>query len=289
MTSTLPRDRADPGLLGPDSVTWQLHADPAMWIAGISSLFLQALHPRAVAGVVQNSNFRTDPFGRLARTADFVGLTTYGPRERVEAAAAKVRHIHRSLRATDSGTGAVFRIDEPELLLWVHCAEVSSFLDIVRRAGYPLTDAQADRYLDEQRGTATLVGLSAEDVPGSRAEMADYFAALRPRLRRTDDSDVIYRFLHHPPTPPWLRLGLPAYTALIGHLAYSLQPDWAIELHERPGYEPAGATALLRGLRSAGRTVPKWLRWGKPQPHALDAIERLGRQATPSPARLPAC
>lgn len=43
--------RPDPGLFGPRSVTWQMHGDPMMWIAGIRALYLQALHPRAVRGV----------------------------------------------------------------------------------------------------------------------------------------------------------------------------------------------------------------------------------------------
>jgi uncharacterized protein (DUF2236 family) len=279
----------DPGMVGPDSVTWQLHADPAMWLAGISSLYLQALHPLAVAGVVQNSNFQEDPFGRLVRTANFVGLSTYGPRADVSDAAAGVRRIHRTLRGTDPRTGARFRIDEPELLLWVHCAETWSFLTVLRRAGFPLTDAQADRYLDEQRQTATLVGLRADEVPGSRATMTRYFADIRPELARTDESDIIYRFLHRPPVPVALRPGRPAYTTLIGHLAYSVLPGWARRLHGRAGYPDQVATLMLRTFRRAALGVPTRLRWGKPEPYALDAIERLGRSATPSVRRLPAC
>src|SRR5690349_15331759 len=126
-----PTDSAEYGLLGPYSVTWQLHGDPAMWVAGIRSLYLQALHPRAVAAVVQNSAFQTDPLGRLVRTADFVGVSTYGTRDEVERAAARVRRVHRSLRARDPDSGQPFRIDEPDLLLWVHCAEVASFLSVV--------------------------------------------------------------------------------------------------------------------------------------------------------------
>src|SRR4051812_35104820 len=101
MTSELrkaPAD-ADPGLFGPDSVSWQLHAQPAMWLAGVRSLYLQALHPRAVAGVVQNSDFRSDPLGRLVRTANFVGVAVYGTHEEVAARAARVRQVHRELRA----------------------------------------------------------------------------------------------------------------------------------------------------------------------------------------------
>jgi uncharacterized protein (DUF2236 family) len=278
---------ADPGLLGPDSVTWHMHADPAMWIAGITSLYLQALHPRAVAGVVQNSNFQEDPLGRLARTANFVAVSTYGPKDEVAEAAAKVRGIHRSLRAKDSRTGETFRIDDPELLRWVHCAEVSSFLAVTRTAGYPLTDRQAEKYLDEQRQTATLVGLHAEDVPGSQAQMRAYFADMRSELARTAETDIVYRFLHWPPLRLPLRLGRPVYTTLIGHLAYSLLPSWGIDLYGRDPYPRDGSVALLRGLRSAAFGVPRWLRWGKPSPYAIEAIERLGPSATPSVRRLP--
>lgn len=279
----------DAGLAGPDSVTWQLHADPAMWVAGISSLYLQALHPRAVAGVVQNSNFQSDPLGRLVRTANFVSLSTYGTTAEITAAAAHVRRVHRGLRGTDPRTGRRFRIDEPDLLLWVHCAETWSFLQVLRRAGYPLTDRQADRYLDEQRRAATLVGLSADEVPGSRATMREYFAAIRPELRRTAESDVIYRFLHRPPITGPLRAGLPVYSALVGHLAYSVLPDWAIRRHGHPAYAGPAATALLRTLRAAALTVPTRIRWGKPEPYALRAIARLGPAATPSVRRLPHC
>ncbi|MBB5155246.1 oxygenase MpaB family protein [Saccharopolyspora phatthalungensis] len=94
----------DEGLFGPQTVTWQLHADPTMWIAGICGLYLQALHPLAVAAVVQNSRFREDPLGRLMRTANFVAATTYGTTAEAESVAARVRQVHRTLRATDRRT-----------------------------------------------------------------------------------------------------------------------------------------------------------------------------------------
>jgi len=287
MTDTATRATPDPGLLGPGSVTWQLHADTSMWVGGIASLFLQALHPRAVAAVVQNSNFQADPFGRLLRTAGFVSISTYGTRAEADEFAARVRRIHRSLRATDRETGEPFRIDEPELLLWVHCAEVSSFLEVGRRAGYPLTDAQADRYLDEQRQTAALVGLAADEVPGSRAAMARYFRSVLPELRRTADTEVIYRFLHHPPLAWPLRPGIPVYTATIAHLAYSLLPDWAIGLYGRPAYDRDGATALLRLVRRTVLRLPELVLSGQRPTPIQAAIQRLGPGAAPSPDRLP--
>jgi uncharacterized protein (DUF2236 family) len=293
MTAEL-RKPPDPGLFGPDSVSWQVHAQTAMWLAGIRSLYLQALHPRTVAGVVQNSEFRTDPLGRLVRTANFVGATTYCTRAEIEERAARVRQVHRGLRAVDAETGERFRIDEPELLLWVHCAEVSSFLSVVRRAGFPLTAAHADRYLHEQRVSASLVGLDPDEVPGSVAEMSAYLRRMRPELRRTADTDVIYRFLHRPPLHGALALGVRLYEPVVGHLGYSLLPGWAVALYGRRAYPGPVTTAALRGVSVGVRTflrgtarVKREPGLGRLEPHPLWAVRRLGDWATPSAARLP--
>lgn len=283
----------DPGMFGPSSVSWQLHAEPAMWLAGIRSLYLQALHPRAVAGIVQNSDFRADPLGRLIRTANFVGATTYCPRDEVSRMAARVREVHRSLRATHEGR--TFRLDEPELLLWVHCAEVTSFLTVVRRAGFPLTAAHADQYLDEQRASAALVGLDPAEVPGSVASMRAYLQEMRPSLRRTPDADQIYEFLHRPPVGGKLALGLPVYESVVGHLAYSLLPTWAVRLYGRRAYPPAMSTAAmrtlaetLRAVQNTVRTLVREPRLGPLVPHPVLAVQRLGKWATPSARKLPA-
>lgn len=267
----------------PNSVSWQMHDDPTIWIAGIASLYLQALHPKAVAGVVQNSNFQADPLGRLKRTADFVFLGVYGTDDEIAAASARVRATHRSLRGVVGGR--TFRVDEPELLLWVHCSEVYCYETVLDRAGYGLTDRQKDRYYAEQRFAATLVGLHEDEVPGSRREMAEYFERMRPNLRRTADSDVIYTFLHSPPVQGWLRRGLPVYRALVGHLAYSVLPDWALELH---GHQPyVHADRWLRIMRRTALIVPGKIRRLAPPDHLRRAIERHGRHVTPSRARLP--
>ncbi|EWC63766.1 hypothetical protein UO65_0904 [Actinokineospora spheciospongiae] len=290
MSEPVAIDTEELGLFGPDSVTWQVHADPALWLGGVRSLYLQALHPRAVAGVVQNSDFRTDPLGRLIRTAEFVGTSTYGTLTQARAAGAAVRRVHRALRATDPDTGEVFRVDDPELLLWVHCAEVSSFLTALGRAGCPLTRAQADRYLHEQRQVAALVGLDPAEVPGSLAEMSAYLRGVYPVLRRTAGSDVIYDFLHRPPVRGWLALGVRVYEPTVSHLAYSLLPGWARRLHGRRGYPPALTTAAARGLRATAQVVLPRLRRedSSAQPAFVDAMRRLGDWAAPSLDRLPA-
>lgn len=291
MTATRADDRsgdpgADPGLFGPGSVTWQAHGDPMMWIAGIRALYLQALHPRAVRGVMQNSDFRSDAWGRLLRTASFVGTTTYGTTEAAERAGARVRKIHRMLGATDPETGERYGVDEPALLLWVHCAEIGSYLHVLRRSGFPLTDAHADRYLAEHRHSARLVGLDPDAVPGNRAELAAYFARVRPELAAGDEAREVDDFLLRPPTHPLL---VPARELLwrrVAHLAYDSLPQYAQELYGRPAPAPATVTRRLRLTGTFLRAIPARLRWQLPPKHILGAMARLGPGARPAPYKL---
>ena len=171
----------DPGLFGPGSMTWRVHGDlPGMLIGGISALFLQSLHPLAMAGVDQHSAYREDPMGRLRRTGDFIGTTTYASTEAAEQACATVRAIHGRVRGT-APDGRPYAASEPDLLRWVHVTEVGSFLRAYQRYSLtPLSSAEADRYLDEVAVVAELLG--ATDVPRSTVEVRAYLRDVRPEL-----------------------------------------------------------------------------------------------------------
>lgn len=276
----------DPGLFGPRSVTWQMHGDPMMWVAGVRALYLQALHPRAVRGVTQNSDFRREAWGRLMRTASFVGTTTYGTTEAAEKAGARVRKIHSMLGATDPDTGERYGVDEPDLLLWVHCAEIDSYLQVARRSGFRLTDEQADRYIGEHRVSARLVGLDPDAVPANQAEMAAYFEKVLPELAATPEAREVDDFLLRPPTHPLL---VPAREVLwrrVAHLAYAALPSYAHALYGRKAPEPTTVTRQLRVTGTLLRCVPARVRWQLPPQHILRAMARLGPGSRPAPYKL---
>ncbi|MFG1700735.1 oxygenase MpaB family protein [Nonomuraea sp. NPDC049309] len=244
----------------PQAATWVVHLDRSMWVGGVRGLMLQALHPLAMLGVWQNSNFQDDPFGRLRRTADFVGRVTFGSPEEADEIGRRVRGIHKALRIRDPETGRTHRVDDPELLLWVHCAEVSSYLEVARRGGLALTERQADRYLREQRKSAAYVGLHPDDVPGSCAEMAAYFKEVRPRLRVTPEAVSAVRFLLWPKLPPELRMlspGKPVYFPF-GALCYYTLPDWARRMYGLlPEVPQAAVTAALKAFRFGLNALPE--------------------------------
>nr|WP_189870854.1 oxygenase MpaB family protein [Streptomyces bluensis] len=274
------------GLFGADSVTWQVHGDPMMWVAGIRALYLQALHPRAVRGVMQNSDFRRDAWGRLMRTATFVGTITYGTAEAAERAGARVRKIHSKLSATDPDTGERYPVDEPELLRWVHCAEIDSYLHVLRCSGFPFTDAAADRYIAEQRIAAELVGLDPDEVPGDREELAAYFTQVLPELAAGPEAREVDDFLRTPPTHTLL---VPARALLwrrVANLAYASLPPYAHELYGRRAPSPAVVTRRLRLTGTLLRCVPARLRWQLPPKHIIRAMRRLGPGSRPAPYKV---
>ena len=275
MTALLPA-AGDNGYFGPDSVTWRLHADPLMGIAGLRALLLQALHPTAMAGVAAHSNFRDDPWGRLMRTGEYLGTVTYGTRAAADHASARVRGVHRRVRGIDETTGRDYIADDPDLLLWVHYGFVDSILHVVRRGGLALTQDEADTFVREQVVAASLIGLEPAIVFADEAALDAYAERVRPDLLATEAALETARFAVIPPMPAAVALGTPArpaWAAAVG-LAYTSLPRWARELYgfpELPGTD-AATTLALRALRASLLAVPAPLREG---PHAKAARERL--------------
>jgi uncharacterized protein (DUF2236 family) len=282
---------ADYGLFGPDSVTWRVHTDPVLAVAGFFALAVQSLHPPTMWGTYQNSSLfdRQHAFARLMRTGDFVAVRTFGGTAEVQQIGARVRKIHTRLRGRNPETGEVFRVDEPENLLWVHCGEIIAYLRVAQRAGILATDAEGDTYVDEQRRAAAVVGLDPESVPGSVAELDAYFQRMLPELRLTEEARAGFRMWANAPVPLWLAPLKIVYPTLAA-LAFALLPGWARGLYGMPSWEnpvlDAPGTAALRALRMAMLATPERFRGGTPIQrryvhHALDLMrtDRPGLQA----------
>lgn len=260
------------GFFGPDSVSWRIHSDPTFSVGGLRALLLQALHPVAMDGVARFSGgLRDKPWPRLIRTATYVDTLTFGTRTEAVQAAARVRGIHRQLGGTAESTGRQYRVDDPDLLLWVHCCEVDSLLTVARRGGVELCDDDADRYVAEQVMAAELIGLPAADVPSSVAELAAYFEEIRPALAMTPAAREAYRLVLLPPMKTWVRYLTPAQPAWGGlaSLAVALLPPWARRMVSLPGLAltDAAATAGVKAFRQTMLLLPQRARrspivWG---------------------------
>jgi uncharacterized protein (DUF2236 family) len=262
-----PMQDAD-GLFGPSSIVWRLHASPLTLLGGMRALLIQALHPRAVAGVVQHSTVGDDTWGRFRRTSDYLVTVVYGSRTEAEAAAARVRRIHRQVAGVDDVTRLPYRADDPDLLLWTHCVLIESLLASQQRFGRRLDDSLADRYVAETVRLATLVGLHPDEVPASQAELSRRLALYDEVLRVTPGADIAWRILERPPLPAALA---PAWR-LVFAAATSLLPTKVMRMYARPMPKIPGP--LLQPMVSTGSWLARAL---GPPPPVLAAARRRAR------------
>jgi uncharacterized protein (DUF2236 family) len=277
-----PERGGDAGLFGPDSVTWRLHAEPLMGVAGLRALLLQALHPVAVAAFEEHSTYRQDVWTRLARTAEYIAVTTFGSTTDAMLAASRVRAIHATVRGT-LPTGVEYAADDPQLLAWVHCCLVASFLEVLTRGGVGLTGAEQDQYIEEQVKAAMLVGLEPDEVPHDRAALLDYFRVIKPALECTPMARRAALELVAPAMPTRVELLTPARPAWAGvaGLAFAALPPWGRRLYALPelpgaaGLTDAATTVGLRTLRTTLRGVQAVVPPLREGPHLKAARARL--------------
>ena len=247
----------DPGLFGPAAVCWRVHGDfTSMMVGGISALLLQALHPLALAGVWDHSNFREDLLGRLRRTGQFIAATTYGSRADADQLIERVRTIH--LKVTGNAADG-----RP----YATCTQVSSFLAAhLRYRDARLPGAEQDRYFAEVALVAERLG--ARQLPRSRDEVRAYFERLRPQLQGDPRALEILRILRAAPAPSAL---LQPFATLMLNAGIELLPTWATAMYDlQPG-------ALRRQLIRGGvRSTAPLLRWAVRNGSVHRARRRMG-------------
>jgi len=227
LTRSVAERPADDGLFGPRSLVWRVHRDRSFAVAGIRSLMVQALHPLAMAGVAQHSNWEQDPMGRLAATSGYILTVTYGDNAAVQQAAARVRAIHRHVNGTDTVTGREYHAADPALLLWIHAAMVDSIVHVVQRYGRLLDAADADRYVAEMVRFAELVGVPAEQVPAGVAALEEYMESVEP-LRATP---AALHAISVVVDPPGLGDDMRELWHDIGQVAIGTLPGWARSMY----------------------------------------------------------
>lgn len=243
----------DPGLLGPDSVSWRVIGDVTAFVGGIRALVVQTAHPEVVAGVEEHSRYRDDPLGRLTRTSLYVTETTYGSTVEAHAAADTVRGVHRPVRGR-SGRGRPYSAAHPELAAWVHNVLTDSFLTAYRAYGpEPMTVAEADRFVVEQQAIGAL--LDADPMPSTADELSAWIAD-HPAMASSVDQASAIEFLRDPPLSLPVKVG---YRRLFDAAAATLPDQLADVVGVRVGASAARVgAASVDALRWALGSSPSW-------------------------------
>lgn len=166
--------RSPAGFFEPGSVSWRIDREVAVLTGGTCALLLQLAHPAVAAGVAQHSDFQADPFGRLRRTLHSSLSVVFDDRRRAERSIGRINAIHRAIRGTVPETGRAYSATDPAALLWVHATLIDTALRIYDRFVEPLSRDEMQRYHDEAKVIAELLGIPTGGVPATMDDLRAY-------------------------------------------------------------------------------------------------------------------
>jgi len=242
--------RGAPALFAPTSMAWRVMKNPAaLTIGGIAAVILELAEPRVRTGVWEHTTFRTDPVARMKRTGMAAMVTVYAPADVARAMIAGVVGAHGRVEGA-TPAGVTYRANDEELLNWVNGTAGYGFFKAYSRFVRPLSGAEMDQLYAEGEEAAALYG--AHGAPRSAADMRKMFAAMRPKLER---SQIVFDFLEIARNAPILPSR--SLQRMMVRAAVELTPPWVREilgLGAGFGLRPGGATAL-RALGAASDRI----------------------------------
>ena len=190
--------QGDPGLFGPDSVTWRVIGDVATFVGGIRALLMQAAHQEVAAGVADHSRYQDDPLGGCPALRPTSRQRLSGLPE-VDQAVLTVRRAHRPVRG-ESHRLQAYAADNPGHAAWVHNVLTDSFLVAHQHYGKDkLDERNADRLSPSRTRSA-----AARCQPAASNRRCPQRLGREPSRHRVSPGMVnAVDFLRRPPLPCW--------------------------------------------------------------------------------------
>lgn len=251
--------------LGPGAVAWYAAGDHRIFLFAVRALLLQVAHPMVGAGVAEHSVYKSDPYGRLWRTAISGNNQVYGG-HRAAAEGRRLVEMHTQIKGVDA-EGRRYHALDPEAYLWVHATMYETWRTFLTSCGPGLTDAQDEQLFGEWRRMGLLIGVKERVLPETRAE---FWAWWETMLDKLENNAVVQDLLHAPPRAPrWLPIPLWVMQVLAAPLLARQRQFVAVTLPEplRGRFGLPAPTA--RSRRRVARTLalahladrlPGWLR-----------------------------
>ena len=245
----------DVGLFGPGTVTWRVNREAVLLAGGGRALLLQVGHPSVAAGVVQHSDYDTDPYGRLFRTLDLVTKITFGRTETAEKAAAQLRGAHDEVRG-ERPDGERYFAHDPNLLMWVWATLVETSVLIYTRYVGHLGPADVEQYYAEQQRFGEVCGIPTDHFPEDwRAFMAWYHGMLDDEITVTDDSRAIAASIVDPALPGLVKPAARPAVELLNLATVGLLPPQTRERYGLP-WGPRRERVLQASTVAVRRLLP---------------------------------
>lgn len=260
---------ADRGLYGPGSEAWRLNRESMLLLgAGPRALLLQIAHPAVAAGVADHSDFRADPWRRLAGTLRSYLTIVYGSTRAARAEIRRLNALHRGI------TGPGYAARDPDLSLWVHATLIDSTIAVADAWLAPVSTARRGAFYAETRPIGRAFGVPDALLPPDYDSFQRYLAKmLAPGgpVRVSATARELAAVILRPPLAPIVpRLGFVPAAAYawtmwpsLGLLPASVREDYGLRWGARERLVSAWLVAGWRAWRpllpSSFRQMPKAL------------------------------
>ena len=280
-------ERSDELPFRPGDMSWKIMREPVLGLGAAPTLLLQVTHPLVAAGVAQYSDFESDPFARLWRTADIMLKLSFAEPEVSAKQARILRQVHKRVEGV-SEEGVPYRALDPDLLMWVWATLVHNGIDLYQRTFGRLPDADRERFYSEQKLIAYACGVPEGHCPETYVAFRGYIQrVVREELRPTTVSAKLLDTerklpMPWPLGPAYIHLNLLAAGAL---LPAGLRRELDIPWNSRRALTFA---ALIEANRAAAKVTPASVRHrptdyvvNRERPLSLFAQSRGRRRGTP--------
>ena len=267
------RRREDHGFFGPDSPTWKVWTSPTALIGFQRAVVVESFDPFLAAAVNDSNGVRYDPKGRLDSTLTYFTIVAVGDSRAAIEASELLMKVHTRATGIEPITGRRYSANNPDSQLWIHVTGWHSVLYCYERFGPgPLSPADEARYWADCVTAAQLQTCDPDTVPRNRAEVRDYFDAVRPRLCASEGSRSLMHHLLFPPGASGDPLLRPSAHAM-ARATITTIPTWMRVLG---GFDQSSAAAAV--ARAAGRAA---MRVARPLPARLRLVDRVSPSIRP--------
>jgi uncharacterized protein (DUF2236 family) len=168
------------GFFGPESVSWRVNRESAVFLGAGRAALLQLAHPWVAAALAQHSNLLHDAVGRFHSTFRVIYTMLFGARAQAIEASKQLYRRHTGIRGElphQAGTHSRdehYQANEVAALLWVHATLVESAMLAYEFALPPLPSLEREQYYAESKRMAALFGIPPEALPQDWAAFQRY-------------------------------------------------------------------------------------------------------------------
>ena len=172
------------GIFGPDSISWRINRESALFLGAGRAALLQLAHPWVATALDQHSSLLAKPIARFHNTFRFVFTMIFGSAPQAMRVAQSLYYMHTRITGTLPADVAGYAKDsryealQVPALLWVYATLIESAVIAYQCVLPPLRPDELAAYYDESKILAGLFGLPPAALPADWSSFENYVAEM---------------------------------------------------------------------------------------------------------------